>query len=201
MEENVFIIHSSEIIRKGLAWILQEYFNMEITQLSSARDLGSFSEISNSLIIIIMEDGDYIPADVEEKLNRNNSLFIVLFTKEGKTATELNGGPEFQLNELSSSLQIQKLIQVIRKSASKQKNNLPENGELTLREKDVIRLIALGYSNKEIADKLNISIHTAISHRKNITEKLSIKSISGLTVYAIMNNLIDIKDINPEELI
>ena len=197
MEENVFIIHSSEIIRKGLAWILQEYFNMEITQLSSACDLASFSEINNCLIIIIMEDGDYIPANVEEKLGRNNSLFIVLFSKK----TELNGGPEFRLNELSSSLQIQKLIQVIRKSASKQKTNLPESGELTLREKDVIRLIAMGYSNKEIADKLSISIHTAISHRKNITEKLNIKSISGLTVYAIMNNLIEIKDINPEELI
>ena len=59
----------------------------------------------------------------------------------------------------------------------------------------------MGFANKEIADKLFISIHTVISHRKNITEKLGIKSISGLTVYAIMNNLLDLEDINPEELI
>lgn len=200
MEENVFIIHSSEIIRKGLAWILQEYFNMEITQLNSARDLNSFAGITNSLILIILEEDEYIPAEIEEKLSKNNNLFVVSFTRKENSSARTKKY-EFELNELSPALQIQKLIQVIRKSASKQKNNLPDNGELTLREKDVIRHIAMGYSNKEIADKLNISIHTVISHRKNITEKLNIKSISGLTVYAIMNNLIDIKDINPEELV
>jgi len=200
MEENIFIIHSSEIIRKGLAWILQEYFNMEITQLNSTRDLSSFAGITNSLILIILEEDSYIPAEVEEKLSKNNNLFVVSFTRKenGSARTKKY---EFELTELSSALQIQKLVQVIRKSASKYKNNLPDNGELTLREKDVIRHIAMGYSNKETADKLNISIHTVISHRKNITEKLNIKSISGLTVYAIMNNLIDIKDINPEELV
>ncbi|NJO92945.1 MAG: hypothetical protein HC831_31265, partial [Chloroflexia bacterium] len=49
--------------------------------------------------------------------------------------------------------------------------------------------------------KLFISIHTVISHRKNITEKLGIKSISGLTVYAVLNKLIDTESINPEQLI
>ncbi|WP_423129113.1 response regulator transcription factor [Gaoshiqia sp. Z1-71] len=198
MEENVFIIHPSEIIRKGLAWILQEYFNLEITQLGSVHDLSSFLAISNNLIIVIHETGQKIPGEVEEKLRKHNQVFLVGFT--GK-----NSKPdlpyEYELNELSSALQIQKLIQVIRKSASKQKTSPVENGDLTIREKDVIRHIALGFFNKEIADRLNISIHTVISHRKNITEKLNIKSISGLTMYAIMNNLIDMTDINPEELI
>ena len=64
-----------------------------------------------------------------------------------------------------------------------------------------MQLVALGNSNKEIAEKLFISIHTVISHRKNITEKLGIKSISGLTVYAILNKLIDTNSIDPEQLI
>ena len=46
-------------------------------------------------------------------------------------------------------------------------------------------------SNKEIADVLNVSVHTVISHRKNITHKTGIKSVAGLTVYAMLNNLID----------
>lgn len=66
---------------------------------------------------------------------------------------------------------------------------------LSDRELDVLKLVALGFANKEIADKLFISINTVITHRKNITEKLDIKSIAGLTVYAIMNNLI-----KPEEV-
>lgn len=200
MEENVFIIHPSEIIRKGLASILQEYFNMEITQLALASDLSSFSEITNSLIIIIMGADCQIPDDIEKKLRKNNHLSIIgFFSYERNAGHPLNY--EFELHERFTSLQIQQLIQVVRKSAAKQRNMVSVNGDLTLREKEVIRLIAMGYANKEIADRLSISIHTVISHRKNITEKLNIKSISGLTVYAIMNNLLDIKDIDPEELI
>jgi DNA-binding NarL/FixJ family response regulator len=200
MEENVFIIHPSEVIRKGLAWILQEYFSMEITQLAAASDLSSFSEITNNQIIIIMDADSHIPDEIEKKLRKNNHLSIVGFFGHDRKAGSYPYY-EFELQERFSALQIQQLIQVVRKSAAKQKAIVSVNGDLTLREKDVIRLIAMGYANKEIADRLNISIHTVISHRKNITEKLNIKSISGLTVYAIMNNLIDIKDINPEELI
>ena len=50
--------------------------------------------------------------------------------------------------------------------------------------------------NKEIADLYNISIYTVITHRKNITRKIGIKTIAGLTVYALLNNLIDISSIN-----
>ena len=56
---------------------------------------------------------------------------------------------------------------------------------------DVLVAVAKGMMNKEIADQMNISIHTVISHRKNITRKTGIKSVSGLTVYALLNNLID----------
>lgn len=62
--------------------------------------------------------------------------------------------------------------------------------KLTDREISVLKLVASGYINKEIADQLNISINTVLSHRKNITAKLGIKSVSGLSVYAIMNGII-----------
>jgi len=52
-------------------------------------------------------------------------------------------------------------------------------------------LITKGLINKEIADKLNISLTTVISHRKNITEKLGIKSVSGLTIYAVMHGYVE----------
>lgn len=67
-----------------------------------------------------------------------------------------------------------------------------ENSDSSLseREKDVIRLVAKGYTNKEIADMLNLSIHTIISHRKNISAKLGIKTISGLSIYALLNGII-----------
>jgi ATP/maltotriose-dependent transcriptional regulator MalT len=52
-----------------------------------------------------------------------------------------------------------------------------------------------GVMLKEIADELNISIHTVMSHRKNITHKTGIKSVAGLTVYALLNNLLDQNDV------
>lgn len=70
-----------------------------------------------------------------------------------------------------------------------------DNYELSKREIDVLILVAKGMINKEIADYLNISIHTVFSHRKNIIRKTGIKSVSGLTVYALLNKLINQEDI------
>lgn len=63
------------------------------------------------------------------------------------------------------------------------------------REKQIIRLVALGKSNREIADDLCISIHTVTTHRRNICSKLDIHSGAGLTIFAIINHLVDIGEI------
>ncbi len=73
---------------------------------------------------------------------------------------------------------------------SSEMEKLPSDNELSAREIEVLILVTKGLINKEIADKLNISLTTVISHRKNITEKLGIKSVSGLTIYAVMNGYI-----------
>jgi len=62
--------------------------------------------------------------------------------------------------------------------------------ELSERETEVLVLLAKGCSSKEIADKLNISVHTVNTHRKNITRKTGIKSVAGLAVYAMLHNLV-----------
>ncbi len=66
---------------------------------------------------------------------------------------------------------------------------------LSDREIEVLSLVAQGKINKEIADQLNISLTTVISHRKNIQEKLGIKSVSALTIYAVMHGYVDINKI------
>lgn len=64
--------------------------------------------------------------------------------------------------------------------------------ELTEREIEVLALLVQGYSNKDVADKLFISPHTVITHRKNLMEKTGIRSLSGLTIYAITKNIISL---------
>ena len=70
-----------------------------------------------------------------------------------------------------------------------------ESEVLSGREKEILVSVAQGLLNKEIADRHNISINTVITHRKNITRKTGIKTVAGLTVYAILNNLVDIDNI------
>ena len=66
---------------------------------------------------------------------------------------------------------------------------------LSQREKEIIRCVVMGLSNKEIAEELFISIHTVITHRRNIARKLEIHSPTLLTVYAIVNKLVDISEV------
>ncbi len=71
----------------------------------------------------------------------------------------------------------------------------PEQESLSQREKEIIVCVVKGMINKEIADQLNISIHTVITHRRNISRKLQIHSPSGLTIYAIVNKLVELNEI------
>ena len=71
----------------------------------------------------------------------------------------------------------------------------PIEHELSAREIEVLVLITKGFINKEIADKLNISTPTVIFHRRNIMEKIGSKSIGRLTIYAVMNGIVDVKEL------
>lgn len=82
----------------------------------------------------------------------------------------------------------QKLSATMRAKPSDQRG---DGEELSAREKEILVCVAKGMLNKEIADHFNISIYTVITHRKNITRKTGIKTVAGLTVYALLNNLID----------
>jgi regulator of cell morphogenesis and NO signaling len=75
------------------------------------------------------------------------------------------------------------------------KNGMNGDEALSDREKDVIISLVQGMSNKEIADHLCISVNTVITHRRNIARKLQIHSPAGLTIYAIVNNLVDISSV------
>ena len=72
------------------------------------------------------------------------------------------------------------------------KGGTQNSEQLSDRERDVIIALVQGMANKEIADHLCISVNTVITHRRNIARKLQIHSPAGLTIYAIVNNLVDI---------
>lgn len=94
------------------------------------------------------------------------------------------------------------LLEVEKYLTIKLEKNRPNENTLSDREIDVLRLLAQGNSQKEIAEELFISIHTVVTHRKNISHKLGVKSTAALVIYAVANNIIDINDsLNPSFLI
>ena len=127
----------------------------------------------------------YLPGDSL----RNNMLTATLY--------DLYNNEEWL--QLHAKVENEILVPVIKNmemniSAGADALTVEEGGESTLspREREVVSCLAMGLSNKEIASKLNISINTVITHRKNIATKLSIHSVAGITIYAIVNNLVDI---------
>lgn len=70
-----------------------------------------------------------------------------------------------------------------------------DSPQLSVREKDVLALLVKGYINKEIADKLSISLATVIFHRNNICDKLNTRSLGRLTIYAVLNNIVSLSDL------
>lgn len=89
-----------------------------------------------------------------------------------------------------------KIISSLQKLSTTDRNENKNQSQETLseRETEVLKLLVTGNPNKLIADKLNISTHTVISHRKKISQKTGIKSVSGLTIYAVVNNILSIDD-------
>ncbi len=84
----------------------------------------------------------------------------------------------------------------IQRSFDEDKMDEPASKQsLSEREIDVLKLLVTGFSNKEIADKLAISTHTVITHRKNISQKTGIKSVSGLTIFAVVKGIISLNNV------
>lgn len=110
----------------------------------------------------------------------------------GDSQPQLSGVPTLNIYQ-SEELLVKDLLKMHRYGHNGRPHPFQstQEHELSAREIEVLVLITKGLINKEIADRLSISLTTVITHRKNITEKLGIKSVSGLTIYAVMHGYVE----------
>lgn len=141
-----------------------------------------FYSASDSIVGYVVSSGDFV-ANIDFFLPRKQKTVIVANNREFQPCQSgLN-----ILYSYSDETEIKKSMAILfQKIVEKE----PQPDTLSSRETEVLRLIASGKINKEIADELFISVNTVITHRKNISAKLGIKSASGLSLYAIMNGII-----------
>lgn len=198
MNIRILIIHQSAIIAEGLQRLLQNSSLQLHDHLRMFNNPADITVHKGSNYIFISSTAFFQTLYKIDLINRPEAgyRFIQLITDP--TALKDNSSSDTIFLDDSQSLIIEKVRNCIN-SFSPEKSNAVSS--LTERETEVLKLVSLGNASKEIADKLNISTHTVITHRKNITEKLGIKSISGLTVYAILNKIIDTDELSIDDLI
>ena len=195
-DNKVIIVEPSPIISAGLA----SYFD-DCKQVSIVSQLDRIDRMEEKLATynpdILIINPLLIAYDTNEqflKICRDfsnvipvalvNSYVDANILKQFQEVIEINDSKQKVVSKIFNLLNDSKISQ-----------DKPENVELSNRETDVLIALVKGLTNKEISDKLFISVHTVITHRKNIIRKTGIKSVSGLTVYALLNNLVEESDI------
>ena len=194
MSNRVIICEASEIISIGLAEIIDGMAKFDVvSRLDSPEHLSEKIVATDANLLVINPAllGFHNREFLSQLVKEHPQLIIVALATsclDHSILTPYHG--VIEINDTRSKV-ISKMNLFAQSEATKNADDV----ELSKRETDVLVAVAKGMMNKEIADQMNISIHTVISHRKNITRKTGIKSVSGLTVYALLNNLIDEKDL------
>ncbi len=192
---NIIIVEPSQIISEGLAGILTK--NSIRQQVFTTHTLEGMELLytKTKCSIVILN-----PSLIQSNAKAFNAIksqfkdvrFVGLIYAYFEESLLAKFDAQIRISDSSEAIysKISKLL-----SNDNKENNTTQD-VLSDREIDVLKLLASGLANKEIADKLNISIHTVITHRKNITQKTGIKSVSGLTIYAVVQKIISTNDIS-----
>lgn len=189
----VVLIEPSEIVATGIATIINGNPKFYVAQTLNAPSYYNSNDSDVDIVIINPTVVDYNDRlDIRSWLGAGNTALVALAHSNYEESVLRQYDECIGIYDNAARI-IQKLRNAIDENSKSPKNDL---NELSSREKDILAAVAMGKTNKEIADEFNISIYTVISHRRNISQKLGINSIPGLTVYAIMNKLVDMSDFN-----
>lgn len=192
VHKKVLLIIPSKIVARGIEAVLSELGEFRVEGILSDLSHASEARLRNMDADVIVIDPlvfDYVSrANVRARLAEHSDAAVVAL----KTVPM----EEEQIRQFDGTISMYDdpvaVVRKLRESlASHEETPESEGHDLSQREKEILVCVAKGMLNKEIADRCNLSIHTVITHRKNITRKTGIKTVAGLTVYALLNNLID----------
>jgi DNA-binding NarL/FixJ family response regulator len=188
----IILVEPSPVVSAGIRQLLDCSYEFTITehltnlQHLKGRLLASLPDLFIINPVVLDYDKRFALRSLLQDIPNVSLVALVYTYVEAGVLQQFNGIIEINDNFTSIETTLRTAL-----SVRTDRKEFYESQDLTEREIDVLIEVAKGLMNKEIADKLNISVHTVISHRKNISRKTGIKSVSGLTVYAMINNLIN----------
>ena len=193
MFPRIAIIHPDTLAAIGLKPMLQEV--MPTVEVDSFRTVGELLAGSDNGYIHYFAATAAVTDNMQFFTERQRKT-IVLSASAGTTS------PIAGFHSICTSVPEKQLVRsllTLEQTGHHAGRNLPleprQQNQLSAREAEVMSLIVKGHINKEIADMLNISLSTVITHRRNIMEKLGLKSVSALTIYAVTRGYVGISDI------
>lgn len=192
-KKKVLVITPSRIIARGLSSILEEHGGFTVTAVLSDLSRENEPAVTDSRADIVIADPVIFgyssrPAGRNRISDLTDAAVVAAPTALPDDESVKNYDGIIGIYDTPATV-VSKLRSALSRTAGKDHDDSRE--ELSSREKEILVCVARGMLNKEIADRFHISIHTVITHRKNITRKTGIKTVAGLTVYALLNNLID----------
>lgn len=188
----ILILEPSVLIAEGLRHVIDNFAGYDVCGIirNQEGDIGAKIDDFNADLVIadpsVFDNRDRAGAHDMIKGIANAPVMALISTAADAAYAYTYDGTIY-LSDTSDDIE-QKISTVMKAAPAEQRG---EGEELSSREKEILVCVAKGMLNKEIADHFNISIYTVITHRKNITRKTGIKTVAGLTVYALLNNLID----------
>ncbi len=192
----IAIAETSAIIRSGLALVLKKIPGMRILpiEIATVESLLECLRFHKPGILFINPsfNGYFDLQKLKENFSALNIKYIALLSAMSDSAV---------LKPYDDSVSLYDEPEVLKEKLNKLLNvDQDKEGEtgqdvLSCREKEIVTCVVKGMTNKEIADTLFLSAHTVITHRRNIARKLQIHSPAGLTIYAIVNKLVELHDI------
>ncbi|MDR0510436.1 MAG: LuxR C-terminal-related transcriptional regulator [Rikenellaceae bacterium] len=186
------VVEPSPALRQGLKLLLEEGGEFAVTGVYA--DTASLTGEGRDFDIVLINPcliGCFRRFAVRSLLPELPAETLVAAIVYGYVDAETLGSFDGALDIYDDGPKLTRKLQNMASTHRGHQTTSAEAGaELSDREKEILISVAKGMTNKEIADRHFISIHTVISHRKNITRKTGIKTISGLTLYAMFNNLI-----------
>ena len=191
----VLLIVPSIVVAKGLESIFDNQGEFEVAGILPDLGRGSETRLRNVEADVIIID----PTVFSYAERSNGRSWLSDNSDAAAVALQTGLNDEETLRQFDETISLyDEPTAIIRKLRTalegRQESAKGDGEELSSREKEILVCVAKGMLNKEIADQFNISIYTVITHRKNITRKTGIKTVAGLTVYALLNNLIDVGD-------
>ncbi|ADV43378.1 response regulator transcription factor [Bacteroides helcogenes] len=193
----IVVAETSVIIRSGLTAVLKRIPNLNAhpIEVSSPESLQNYIHMHPADIIIVNPTFggwfDLSAFKAENKKSGIRYIALVCSVIDNNTLKEYDENFAICDDVDSITSKINHLLHT--EEEEEEKDN--EQECLSQREREIITCVVKGMTNKAIADKLYLSIHTVITHRRNIARKLQIHSPAGLTIYAIVNKLVELSDI------